>query len=61
VTIVSDAALIEILEADAEQWARLSEQERTESVDGYARAAEHAATIERFLATIRAVDRSLGG
>jgi hypothetical protein len=52
VTIALDAALIEVLEDDAEQWDWLSEQERTESVEGRARAAEHAATIERFLASL---------
>jgi len=52
VTITLDAALIEVLEADAEEWDWLSEQERTESVEGRARAAEHSATIERFLASL---------
>ncbi|HYM56232.1 MAG TPA: hypothetical protein VES97_12790, partial [Solirubrobacteraceae bacterium] len=52
VTIPLDAALIEILEADAEEWDWLSEQERTESAEGRARAAKHAATIERFLASL---------
>ncbi len=52
VTIALDAALIEVLEDDAEQWDWLSEQERTESVEGRARAAEHSATIERFLASL---------
>lgn len=37
------------LERDAELWGWLSEQERTESAEGRARAAEHAAAIERFL------------
>jgi hypothetical protein len=46
----------EILEADAEQWAWLSEQERTESVDGRVLAAERAATTERFLAGIKPAD-----
>jgi hypothetical protein len=61
VTIVLGTALVEILEADAEQWAWLSEQERTESAEGRARAAEHAATIERFLASIRPADRTPRG
>ncbi len=52
VTIALDAALIEVLEDDAEQWDWLSKQERTESVEGRARAAEHSATIERFLASL---------
>jgi hypothetical protein len=52
VTIALDAALIEVLEDDAEQWDWLSEQERTESVEGRARAAEHSAAIERFLASL---------
>src|SRR5487761_1653011 len=52
VAIPLDAALIEVLEADAEEWDWLSEQEKTESAEGRARAAEHAATIERFLASL---------
>jgi hypothetical protein len=52
VTIPLDAGLIEVLEDDAEQWDWLSEQERTESAEGRARAAEHAATIGRFLASL---------
>jgi hypothetical protein len=52
VTIALDAALIEVLEADAEQWEWTSEQERIESAEGRARAAEYAGTINRFLATL---------
>jgi hypothetical protein len=44
-TIALDAALIEVLEADAEQWEWLSEQDKLETAEGRARAAEHAATI----------------
>jgi hypothetical protein len=51
-TISLDAALIEVLEADAEQWEWASEQERIESAEGRARAAGYAATIERFLASL---------
>jgi hypothetical protein len=51
-TIELDAALIEVLEADAEQWEWVSEQDKLETAEGRARAAEHAATIERFLASL---------
>jgi hypothetical protein len=52
VTIALDAALIEVLETDAEQWEWTSEQERIESAEGRARAAAYADTINRFLATL---------
>jgi hypothetical protein len=52
VTIVLDAALIEVLETDAEQWEWTSEQDRIESDEGRALAAEHAATIDRFLESL---------
>jgi predicted glycosyl hydrolase (DUF1957 family) len=55
-TIALDAALLEVLEADAEQWEWLSEQDKLETVEGRARAAEHAATIDRFLEAIRPAD-----
>jgi hypothetical protein len=47
-----DAALIEVLEADAEQWEWLSEQDKLETAEGRARAAGYAATIECFLASL---------
>ena len=40
------------MEADAEQWEWVSEQDKLETAEGRARAAEHAATIERFLASL---------
>ncbi len=52
VTIALDAALIEVLETDAEQWEWTSRQEKIESDEGRARAAEYADTINRFLATL---------
>jgi len=52
VTLAVDAAMIEALERDAEQWEWVSEQERIESAEGRARAAAHAATIERFLGSL---------
>jgi hypothetical protein len=55
-TIALDAALIEVLEADAEQWEWLSEQDTLETAEGRARAAEHAATIDRFLEALRPAD-----
>jgi hypothetical protein len=51
VTIALDAALIEVLEAEAEQWEWTSEH-RLESDEGRARAARHAATINRFLESL---------
>jgi hypothetical protein len=50
VAITLAPRMIETLEADADRWSWLSEQVRTESVPGRERAAQHAATIERFLA-----------
>lgn len=60
-TISLDTALIEVLEADAEQWGWLSGQEKLETAEGRARAAGHAATIEQFLSTLseRPADRRL--
>jgi hypothetical protein len=52
-TLALDGALIEVLEADAEQWEWLSEQDKLETAEGRARAAEHAATIDRFLDAIK--------
>lgn len=51
-TIALDAAMVEALERDADLWGWLSEQERTESAEGRARAAEHATAIERFLESL---------
>jgi hypothetical protein len=51
-TVALDAAMVDALERDAELWGWLSEQERTESAEGRARAAEHAAAIELFLASL---------
>jgi hypothetical protein len=51
-TISLDAALIEVLEADAEQWEWLSEHDKLETAEGRARAAGHAATIEQFLSSL---------
>jgi hypothetical protein len=51
-TIALDAAMVEALDRDAALWGWLSEQERTESAEGRARAAEHAAAIERFLESL---------
>jgi hypothetical protein len=55
-TLALDGALIEVLEADAEQWEWLSEQDKLETAEGRACAAEHAATIDRFLDAIRPAD-----
>ena len=52
VTIALDAGLIEVLEADAEQWEWASEQERIESAEGRARAARHTTTINRLLESL---------
>jgi hypothetical protein len=52
VTIALDAALIEVLEADVEHWEWTSEQQRIESAEGRARAAQYAAAINRFLAAL---------
>jgi len=52
VPIVLDAALIEVLEADAEHWEWTSEQQQIESAEGRARAARYAAAINRFLAAL---------
>jgi len=52
VTLAVDAAMIEALERDAEQWEWASEQKEIESVEGRAQAATHAATIERFLVSL---------
>jgi hypothetical protein len=51
-TVTLDAALIEVLEADAEHWEWTSEQQRIESAEGRARAAQFAAAINRFLAAL---------
>jgi hypothetical protein len=47
--IALNPTMVAALEADAEHWEWLSEQVRTESAQGRARAAELAAMIERFL------------
>ncbi|HEX5308968.1 MAG TPA: hypothetical protein VFW38_07800 [Solirubrobacteraceae bacterium] len=52
VTIALDRTMIEALETDAEMLDWLSEQEKSESAEGRARAARRAATIERFLASL---------
>jgi hypothetical protein len=52
VTITLDREMIEALEMDADHWGWASEQVRTESAEGRERAAEHAAAIERFLASL---------
>jgi hypothetical protein len=51
-TLAVDAAIIEALERDAEQWEWASEQETIESAEGRAWAATQAATIERFLMSL---------
>lgn len=48
-TITLNPTMVEALETDAEHWQWLSEQVRTESAGGRARASELAAMIERFL------------
>jgi len=51
-TVTLDAEMIEVLEVDAEQREWTSKQERLESAEGRARAAERAASIQRFLASL---------
>jgi hypothetical protein len=48
-TLAIDAVMIEALERDAAGWEWASEQQTIESAEGRARAAAHAAAIERFL------------
>ncbi len=51
-TITLNRTMVEALETEAEGWGWLSEQVRTESAEGRARAAERAAAIRRFLARL---------
>lgn len=52
VTIALDATMIDALETDADHFRWASEQTRTESAGGRARAARQAEVIEQFLASI---------
>lgn len=51
-TITLNTTMIAALEAESDHWEWLSEQTRTESAEGRARAAKLASAIEKFLASL---------
>ena len=61
VEVELDRAMIEALEASADSWGWLSEQVTSETAKGRGQAAAKAATIERFLASVKRSDTEAKG